>query len=75
MKKFWKIAAIVCGAVLFVVIALQTVLNRPFVSRTIDKYAAEHIDGELQYSSLRFSTFKCFPNAKKLGRTEKEKQG
>lgn len=64
MKKFWKIAAIVCGAVLFVVIALQTVLNRPFVSRTIDKYAAEYIDGELHYSGLRFSTFKCFPKLK-----------
>lgn len=64
MKLIGKIAAIVCGAVVFLVIALQIVLNMPFVSSIIGGYAGEFIDGELAYSRLDVSLLRNFPKLK-----------
>ena len=64
MKHIGKIVAIVCGAVVFLVIALQILLNMPFVSRTVGNLAAEYVDGELSFSELRFSALRTFPNLK-----------
>ena len=61
MKSFGKIVAIVCGALAVIVVALQIVLDMPFVSGLVDKYSSEFIDGRLEYSRLNFSVLKNFP--------------
>ena len=65
MKKALRISGIVLasllGLVLLVLIALPFVLNSRVVTKLVDKYAAEYIDGELEYSRLRVSLYRHFP--------------
>ena len=61
MKRAGKVLAIVCGALAFVLIALQIVLNLPFVTSVADKYAAKLIDGKLEYTNLHFNVIGRFP--------------
>ena len=61
MKLIGKIVAIVCGVVALLVIVLQIVLNMPFVSSIVDKYAGEFINGKVEYSRLDFSLIRNFP--------------
>ena len=65
MKKALRISGIVLasllGLVLLILIALPFVLNSRVVTKLVDKYAAEYIDGELEYSRLRVSLYRHFP--------------
>lgn len=42
-------------------LALQVVLNSRVVTRYIDKFASEYIDGELNYSDIKVSVIGSFP--------------
>ena len=52
MKKALRISGIVLasllGLVLLVLVALPFVLNSRVVTKLVDKYAAEYIDGDLE---------------------------
>ena len=65
MKKALRISGIVLaslvGLVLLVLIALPFVLNSRMVTKLVDKYAAEYIDGDLEYARLHVSLYKHFP--------------
>ena len=65
MKKALRITGIVlaslAGFILLILIALPFVLNSRVVTKLVDKYAAEYIDGELAYSRLHVSLYKHFP--------------
>ena len=65
MKKALRISGIVLasllGLILLILIALPFVLNSKVVTKLVDKYAAEYIDGDLEYSRLHVSLYKHFP--------------
>ena len=61
MRRLAKIAGIIAGVIAVLIVALQIVLNSKFVRNTIDKAAAESINGSLRYSRLHFSLIKAFP--------------
>src|SRR5574344_718272 len=62
MKKGLKIALIaIAGFFVVLILGLQFVLNSKIVTNMVDKYAAEYIDGDLNYSRIKFSMFKRFP--------------
>ena len=65
MKKALRISGIVVaallGLVLLVLVALPLVLNSRVVTKLVDKYAAEYIDGELTYSRIRIHLYRDLP--------------
>ncbi len=61
MKLIGKIVAIICGSLALLVIVLQIVVNMPFVTSIVDRYAGEFINGKLEYSRLHFSLLRNFP--------------
>lgn len=65
MKKALRISGIVLasvlGLILIILAALPFVLNSKAVTKLMDKYAAEYIDGELAYSRLHVSLYRHFP--------------
>ena len=65
MKKALRIGGIagagLAGLVLLVLLLLPLVLNSRLITRLIDKYAAEYIDGDLEYSRIHVSLYRHFP--------------
>ena len=65
MRKALRITGIVgaalLGLVLLVLAALPFVLNSKVVTRTVDRLAAQYIDGELTYDRIRISPYRHFP--------------
>ncbi|MCR4859053.1 MAG: hypothetical protein K5910_00130 [Bacteroidales bacterium] len=65
MKKALRISGIVVaallGLVLLVLVALPLVLNSKAVTNLVDRYAAEYIDGDLEYSRLRIALYRDLP--------------
>jgi len=65
MKKALRIGGIVVaallGLVLLVLAALPLVLNSRVVTKLVDRYAAEYIDGDLTYSRLRIELYRHLP--------------
>ena len=65
MKKALRIGGIVgaslLGLVLLVLLLLPLVLNSRALTRLVDKFAAEYIDGDLEYSRIRVSLYRDFP--------------
>ena len=53
---------IVAGVVVLLFLAVQLVLNSRIVDRLVDKYAAEYVDGKLDYSRIRVSLIRSFPS-------------
>ena len=43
-------------------LAIQLLLSPSMVNRLIDRYAPEYIDGNLEFSKVRVSMFRHFPN-------------
>lgn len=65
MRKALKITGIAAGAIIALILlalgALPLLLNSRIVTNLVDKYAAEYIDGELEYSGLHISLYRAFP--------------
>ena len=65
MKKALRIVGIVVaallGLVLLVLAALPLVLNSRVVTNIVDKYAAEYIDGDLEYARLSIRPYRHLP--------------
>lgn len=65
MRKALKISGIIAAAlaalVLLAFAALPLLLNSRIVTDLVDRYAAEYIDGELEYSGLHISLYRDFP--------------
>lgn len=65
MKKGLKIALIsVLGLLVLLFAGLQIALNSKLVTRAVDKFAEENIDGTLRYSRLRVSLLGAFPGVR-----------
>lgn len=61
-KHRWlKALLIVPGTILGLFLALQIVLNSRIVDKVVDKYAAQYIDGTLDYSDVKVSLLRNFP--------------
>lgn len=62
MKKTWKIVLFTfLGIAVALLPVLQLVLNSRIISSQVDKFAVEYIDGDLDYSGMKFSLIKRFP--------------
>ena len=65
MKKALRISGIVVaallGLVLLVLAALPLLLNSKVVTNLVDKYAAEYIDGDLEYARIRIHLYRDLP--------------
>ncbi len=59
LKVFlWSLA----GLGIAVLAAIQVALSPKFLTRTAGKYAAEYVDGDVRFESIRASVFRSFPN-------------
>ena len=59
MKKTWKIVLFTfLGIAVALLPVLQLVLNSRIISSQVDKFAVEYIDGDLDYSGMKFSLIK-----------------
>ena len=45
-----------------IIIALQVVLNSTVLTRIVDRFADEYVDGDVTFSGIKASMFKSFPN-------------
>ena len=63
MKLTLKILVGIAGIWLGLMGVLELVLSQSVLSRLIDKYSAEYIDGELDFGNVSISMFKRFPCA------------
>ena len=65
MRKALKISGIIVAAlaalILLAFASLPLLLNSRIVTDLVDRYAAEYIDGELEYSGLHISLYRDFP--------------
>lgn len=52
-----KVLLIILGVIAALTVALQVVLNSRIVTNIVDKLAAEHVDGDLNYSRMHISVF------------------
>lgn len=63
MKKGLKIALVsIIALPVILVLAAQIILNSAIVTRYVDKFAGECIDGSLGYSRIRVSLIRGFPD-------------
>lgn len=59
-----KALLIALGSVIGLVLVLQIVLNSRIVDNLVDKYAAEYVDGSLEYSDIKVSLLRNFPSVR-----------
>ena len=58
-----KIAlGILLGLWLLVMLVLQLVLTDSFLTKTVNRFAADYVDGELKFGKISASAFRSFPN-------------
>ena len=50
------------GLVVAVAVAVQIVLSPKVLTRMANRYAAEYVDGEVNFSKIKASVFRSFPN-------------
>ena len=62
LKKILKAAAWFAGIWLVLLLILQAALSPAVLSKVIDRFAPEYIDGDLTFSSVKVSMFRHFPN-------------
>ncbi|MCQ2178603.1 MAG: hypothetical protein MJY91_00665 [Bacteroidales bacterium] len=61
-KHRWlKALLIVPGTIVGLFLVLQTVLNSRIVDKVVDRYAAQFVDGTLDYSDVKVSLIRNFP--------------
>ena len=65
MRKALRISGIVVavllGLAVLVLTAVPLVLNSRVVTNLVDKYAAEYIDGDLEYARIRIFPYRDLP--------------
>ena len=62
MKRITKILLWIVGIWAGLTIAAEVALTSPFVTKTINKYAAEYIDGNLSFGRASVSLFRDYPS-------------
>ena len=50
------------GLVVAISVAIQIILSPKFLTKTANKYAAEYVDGTINFSNIKASVSKSFPN-------------
>jgi len=65
MSRFFKISGKIllwtAGVVLGLMIILEAVLSEKVLTRIVEKVAAEYVDGQIHFGSVRASLFRRFP--------------
>lgn len=62
--RLLKALLITLGSVVGLILVLQIVLNSKIVDNLVEKYAAEYIDGSLDYSDIKVSIIRNFPSVR-----------
>lgn len=62
LKRIFKFLLWVAGIWAILLVILQISLSPAVLTRIVDKFAAEYIDGDLSFSKIKVSMFRHFPN-------------
>lgn len=62
LRRLFKAIAWVAGIWLCILVILQTALSPSVLTRTVNKFAAEYVDGTLTFGKVRLAMFRHFPN-------------
>ena len=61
--KWLKITlGVIAGLVLLVLLVLRIVLSSSFLTKTVNRYAPQFVDGDLSFSKISASVFSSFPS-------------
>ena len=61
IRRLLKTLLILLGAWFALLIIIETVMSSDLTTRTVNKYAAEYIDGHISFGNVSFSVFERFP--------------
>lgn len=64
MKRIRKILIIAVSVIAGLFLAVQLVLNSPVTTKLARKYAAEYVDGNVDWSRIHFSMIRNFPKVR-----------
>lgn len=63
LKRLLKTLLLILGIGAVLLIALETILSSKIITRTVNKYAAEYIDGDIRFGDISLSILRQFPYA------------
>lgn len=61
VKRLLKTSLWILGSWFAILIAIEIVMSSNLTTRTVNKYAAEYIDGDICFGNVSFSVFQRFP--------------
>ena len=61
IRRLLKTILILLGVWFALLIIIETVMSSDLTTRTVNKYAAEYIDGDISFGNVSFSVFQRFP--------------
>ena len=62
LRRLLKAAAWTAGIWICILVILQIALSPSVLTRILDKYAEEYVDGTLSFGKVRLAMFRHFPN-------------
>ena len=61
-RRLKPVLWVLLGIWAIIIIVLQVVLNSAVLTRIVDRFADEYVDGDVTFSGIKASMFKSFPN-------------
>ena len=62
LKKVLKVLAWIAGVWLAILVTLQVALSPSVLTKVVNRFAAEYVDGDLSFGKVRLAMFRHFPN-------------
>lgn len=62
LKKVLKVLAWIAGVWLAILVILQVALSPSVLTKVVNRFAAEYVDGDLSFGKVRLAMFRHFPN-------------
>lgn len=62
LRRFLKAMAWMAGVWFFILVILQVTLSSAVLTRLVNRFASEYIDGTLSFGKVRLTMFRHFPN-------------